>query len=323
MTKFFSRIAALAAGLLLAAVVNADPYPSKPIKFLVAFAPGGGTDVIARIIGQHLADDWGRPVVVENRPGAGSNIGTRQVASAEPDGYTVLVTSTAFAINPSLYKNAGYDPIQSFVPIINAGYSPSILFVHPSVPVKTLQELIARGKAEPLSYASAGVGTVPFLTAEYLLNKMAGINITHIPFAGAGPALNAVIGGHVPVGAAAFATPGLTEWFASGKLRPIAITSATRSALQPDVPTALESGFPGMVDYTWIGFFAPANTPKEIVAKLNQAINRIIKVPAVQEQLTKIGFDWAPNSAEEFAAYILAEVNKWSTVVKSTGARAD
>ncbi|MCC6889873.1 MAG: protein BugT, partial [Hyphomicrobiales bacterium] len=231
-------------------------------------------------------------------------------------------TSTAFAINASFYKNPGYDPA-AFIPIINAGYSPSILFVHPSVPVKTLQELIALGKSRPLFYASAGIGTVPFLTAEYLLNKKAGMKITHAPHSGAATAVQAVIGGHVPVGAAAFATPGLVEWFKDGKLRAIAVTSEKRTPSVPDVPTAGEQGFPGFVDNTWIAFFAPAGTPKHIIEKASTSISRIIQMPAVRETLAKIGFDWEPNTPEQFGAYMQSELAKWSRIVSETGVRAD
>ena len=312
------QIAVLLAGTYLSGPTFAADYPTKPIKLIVSFAPGGGTDVIARIIGKYLSEDLGQPVIVENKAGGGGNIGARFVATAEPDGYTILVTSTAFAINPSLFKNAGYDPIKQFTPIINAGYSPTIIFVHPDVKANNLKELLTLAKTKDLSYATAGIGTVPFLTSENL-NKMASVNITHIPFAGAGPALNAVIGGQVPVGSAAFATPGLIDWLNSGKIRPIAISSAVRSRFVPNVPTIIESGYPGVVDDTWIAFFAPAKTPKDIVVKLNQAISKIIKQPVVLEQISKIGFDWNLNTSDEFAQYIQGEVTKWGKIVKETG----
>ena len=312
------QIAVLLAGTYLSGPTFAADYPTKPIKLIVSFAPGGGTDVIARIIGKYLSEDLGQPVIVENKAGGGGNIGARFVATAEPDGYTILVTSTAFAINPSLFKNAGYDPIKQFTPIINAGYSPTINFVHPDVKANNLKELLTLAKTKDLSYATAGIGTVPFLTSENL-NKMASVNITHIPFAGAGPALNAVIGGQVPVGSAAFATPGLIDWLNSGKIRPIAISSAVRSRFVPNVPTIIESGYPGVVDDTWIAFFAPAKTPKDIVVKLNQAISKIIKQPVVLEQISKIGFDWNLNTSDEFAQYIQGEVTKWGKIVKETG----
>ncbi|MEI7532130.1 MAG: tripartite tricarboxylate transporter substrate binding protein [Betaproteobacteria bacterium] len=312
------KIIILIIGMQSTSVILAADYPIKPIKLVVSFAPGGGTDVIARIIGKYLTEELGQPVIVENKAGGGGNIGARFVAGAEPDGYTILVTSTAFAINPSFYKNAGYDPIKQFVPIINAGYSPTILFVHPDVKATNLKELMTLAKTNDLSYASAGIGTVPFLTSENL-NKLASVSIVHIPFGGAGPALNSVIGGQVPVGSAAFATPGLIDWLNSGKIRPIAISSEGRSRFMPNVPTIAESGYPGVVDNTWIAFFAPAKTPNEIVVKLNQLMSNIIKKPVVMEQISKIGFDWSPNTNIEFTQYIQGEVIKWGKIVKETG----
>jgi tripartite-type tricarboxylate transporter receptor subunit TctC len=312
-------IALLCSGFTYAA----STYPNSVIKLVVAFAPGGGTDVIARVLGKELNDAWNNPVVVENRPGAGSNIGTRVVARSAPDGYTVLATSTAFSINPTLYKNAGYNPTRDFVPIINAGASPTIVVVHPSVPIKNMKELIALSHKQPLSYASAGVGTVPFLTAEFLLNKKAAANIVHIPYAGAGPALTAVVAGHVPVASLALATPALANWISTGKLRAIAVMSPKRLASYPAVPTASESGFPGYVDSTWIGFLAPAKTPKEIIAKLNGEMSRILRLPAATEALGQLGFEWEANSPEQFASYIQAETAKWAEIVKATNTQVE
>jgi len=309
--------------LLMSATASGEDYPRKPIRFLVPFAPGGGADFTARVYGKHLSELWGQTVVVDNRPGAGSNIGTRAVAQANADGYTILVTSTAFAVNPALYRNAGYDPIREFAPIINGGYSPTILFVHPSVNANTLKDLIALSKSQKLSYASAGIGTVPFLTVEYLLNALAKTGVVHVPYGGAGPALQAVIGGHVQVGAATFATPGLAEWFKSGKLKPMVIMTAQRNKAQPDVPTASESGYPGYVDSTWQGIFAPAGTPRDVVEKLNQAMGQGMNSPAVREALTKVGFELAPNTAEQFSAYVKTEVTRWAKAVKETGAHAE
>ena len=324
MARIFLQFLTLIGGLLLAAsACAATPFPSKPIRFVVAFAPGGGTDVIARYIGREMSDAWSTPVVIDNRPGAGSNIGARLVAKAPSDGYTVLVTSTAFAINPTLYKNAGYGPVKDFMPIINAGHSPTILVVNPSVPAKTLRELITLSKTQPLNYSSAGIGTVPFLTGEYLFNKKGGGRMVHIPHAGAGPALIAVVGGNVQASALAFATPTLGNWISTGKLRAIVVTSARRVASLPDVPTASESGFPGYVDLTWIGFMAPANTPKAVVAKLNAEMDRILRLPAVKNQLEELGFEWESNSPEEFTRYIQTEVAKWATVVKETNAQVE
>ena len=324
MMKIVNRLMVFVVGLTLSHLALAQaPYPNKPIKLVVAYAPGGGTDIIARVVGRELAKAWNTSVVVENRAGAGSNIGTQAVARAEPDGYTILVTSTPFAINPTLYKNAGYNPSKDFVPVINGGHSPTILVVHPSVPANNLQELIALAKVRPLSYASAGIGTVPFLTGEYLLKKKAGIDIVHIPYGGAGPAVSAVVAGHVPVGILAYATPGLENWISTGKLKAIVVTSAKRVASLPTVATASESGFPGYVDVTWIGFMAPADTPKDITTKLNQEMGRILQLPAVKDQLVKIGFEWQPNTTAEFSSFIQEEITRWAEIVKMTGAHAD
>ncbi len=325
MMKKVRRLMVLLVGLTVTNLALCEsPYPTgKPIKFVVAYAPGGGTDIIARVVGRELAKVWNNPVVVENRAGAGSNVGTQVVARAEPDGYTILVTSTPFAINPTLYKNAGYNPSRDFVPIINAGHSPTILVVHPSVPANNLQEFIALSKVRPLSYASAGIGTVPFLTGEFLLKKKAGIDIVHVPYGGAGPAVAAVVAGHVPVGILAFATPGLENWISTGKLKAIVVTSGKRVASLPAVATASESGFPGYVDVTWIGFMAPAETPKEITTKLNQEMGRILQLPLVKDQLVKLGFEWQPNTAMEFSSFIQEEIARWADIVKTTGAQAD
>lgn len=322
--KLTRRACIAAAGLLCAGWAAAQaPYPNKPIRFIVGYAPGGGTDIIARVVGRELGKAWNTTVVIENRPGAGSNIATQAVARAEPDGYTLLVTSTPFAINPSLYKSAGYHPLRDFAPVFNAGHSATILVVPPSVPANNLQELIALGKTQPLSYASAGIGTVPFFTAEYLLKSKAGMNIVHVPFGGAGPAVSAVVAGQVPVGILAFATPGLEGWINAGRLKALAVTSSKRVPSLPAVATASESGFPGYVDLTWIGFAAPARTPPEIVNKLNQEMNRILERPSVRAELAAIGFDWEANSAAEFARFVEAESVKWTEIIKQTGAKVE
>ena len=325
MFKFQGRTLLVTASLAFAmggAAANTS-YPDKPIRFIVGYAPGGGTDLIARVVGNELAEAWNATVVVENRPGAGSNIATRAVARAEPDGYTLLVTSTPFAINPSLYKNAGYHPLKDFVPVFNAGHSATLLVVPPEVSANNLEELVALGKSKPLSYASAGVGTVPFFTAEYLLKHKAGMEIEHVPYGGAGPALVAVVAGHVPVGMLALATPGLENWITSGKLKALALSNAKRVDALPNVPTVSESGFPDYVDLTWIAFAAPAGTPQEIVEKLNQEMNRILQKPSVKAELAAIGFDWEPNTAGEFADFVAAESARWTEIVDTIDLRIE
>jgi tripartite-type tricarboxylate transporter receptor subunit TctC len=304
-----------------AAVQAADAYPSRPIRFLVPQPPGGPTDVMGRVVGQRLTEALGQPVVLENRPGAGGNIGTVLAARATPDGYTILLQSSAYAVNPSLYSKAGYDPIKDFVPVINGGSIPNLIFAHPSFAANTLQELIALGKKQKLMYASSGTGTTPHLTAELLLKTVAGLDITHISFGGAAPAVNGVVAGQVLLGSTALTAP--APLIKAGRLKGIVVTSPQRTPALPEVPTAAESGFPGYVDYTWIAFFAPAGTPRAIVDKLNSEIAKTLQVPAVRERLAALGFDPQPNTPDEFAAFLKTEIVKWAKVVKTSGAKAD
>jgi len=309
--------------LLLAAhgyLAAAESYPDRPLRFLVPHAPGGPTDIMARVVGQRLTEAAGWTVVIDNRAGAGGNIGTALVARANPDGYTVLVNSSAFAVNVSLFRKPGYE-VKDFAPVVNGGVIPNILFVHPSVPAATLQELIKLGKSKKLSYASAGMGTTPHLTAERLLKTMAGLDITHIPYNGAALAANAVVANEVPVGSAAVTAP--APLIRAGRLKAIVVTSLRRSPALPDVPTVAESGFPGYEDYTWIAFFAPRGTPRAAVDKLNAEITKALQLPAVKERLATLGFEFTPNTPAEFADYLKREVVKWAKVVKDSGARVD
>ena len=320
----YMRIMRLILSLLLVAVccqiAVAQSYPNRPLRFLVPHAPGGPADIMARVVGQRVSEHWGQSVVIENRPGAGGNIGTAMVARATPDGYTVLVNSSAFAVNVSLFRKPGYDPTD-FAPVINGGVIPNLIFVHPSVPAATLRELIALGKSKKLSYASAGMGTTPHLTAERLLKTMAGLDITHIPYNGASLAANAVMAGEVPVGSAAVTAP--APLIKAGRLKGIVVTSLQRSSALPQVPTVAESGFPGYEDYTWIAFFAPRGTPRAVVAKLNADIANVLQITEVKERLATLGFDFTPNTAEQFNEYLKREVAKWAKVVKDSGARVD
>jgi tripartite-type tricarboxylate transporter receptor subunit TctC len=299
---------------------EAGNYPNRPVRLLVPHAPGGPTDIMARVLGQRLTELWGQTVVVDNRAGAGGNIGTALVARANPDGYTILCNSSAFAVNVTLFRNPGYDP-KDFAPVINGGVIANILFVHPSFPATSLQELIKIGKVKKLSYASAGMGTTPHLTAERLLKALAGLDITHIPYNGAGLAANAVVANEVPLGSAAVTAP--APLIRAGRLRGIVVTSLQRTPALPEVATAAESGFPGYEDYTWIAFFAPRGTPPAVVAKLNADISGALQVPAIKERLATLGFDFAPNTPQQFGGYLGNEVIKWAKVVKESGARVD
>jgi tripartite-type tricarboxylate transporter receptor subunit TctC len=315
------RFGCLAALLFTLPCLAADDYPNRPIRVLAGGAAGGPIDIMGRVVGQKLADVLGQSIVIDNRGGAGGTIATRIAAQAVPDGYTLLCNSSQYVAAASLYKNPGYDPFKDFAPIINAGVSPNMIFVHPTVAAKDLQELIALGKKQKLSYGSAGAGSTPHLTGERLLKLMAGLEITHIPYSSAAPAMLAVASGQVPIGLTAM--PPTVPLIKSGKIRGIAVTSPARMPSLLDVGTVAEQGFPGYEDYTWIAFFAPAGTPKAYVTKLNRAITAIVAQPETKERLSVLGFDPVANTPEQFTEYIKIEVTKWAKVIKDSGARVD
>jgi tripartite-type tricarboxylate transporter receptor subunit TctC len=268
---------------------------------------------------QKLNELTGGNFVVENRGGAGGNIASGQVKRAAPDGYTILVHSVAFAVNPSLYADAGYDALKDFVPVALGPKTPNIFTVNPSVAAKTLPELVEAAKKSPFSYASSGIGTTTHLSMERL--KMAAkVDIVHVPYQPAA-AVNAVVAGHTQI--ASTSMPPAVPMIKSGKLKAIAVTSATRSPLLPDVPSITEFGYKEFDDYTWFGFFAPAGTPADVVTKLNAALNRAMASPEVIERFGQLGMASAPNNTLEFSNFLKAEVPKWAAVVKSSGAKAD
>ena len=307
--------------LLTGAAHAANTYPTKPIRVLAGGAAGGPIDIMGRVVAQKLSDQLGQTVIIDNRGGAGGTLASRIAAQGAPDGYTLLCNSSQYVVAPSLYKDPGYDPIKDFLPIINAGVSPNMLFVHPSVAAHNLQELIALGKTKKLSYGSSGTGSTPHLTGERLLKLMAGLDVTHVPYSSAAPAMLAVAAGQIPVGS--IAMPPTVPFIKSGKIRGIAVTSPARMPSLPDVATVAEQGFPGYEDYTWIGFFAPMGTPREIVALLNRQITQALKQPEMKERLATLGFDPIDNTPEQFTAYIKVEVEKWAKVIKESGARVD
>jgi tripartite-type tricarboxylate transporter receptor subunit TctC len=322
-----SRSIALAAGIV--ALVSAAPmataadYPTKPITLMIGFAPGGPSDVMARILTRKMEEILKQPLVIENRAGAGGSIAGAAVARAAPDGYTVLLaTGSLLAINVSLYKNLGYDPEKDFEPISLIGTQTNVLYLHPSLPAKSFGELIAHAKANPgkLSFGSGGNGTPAHLAGE-LLKIEAKIDITHVPFRGTGPTLQSVIGGHVPM---AFNPPSpLLPHIQSGAIRPVAITTLKRTAVLPDIPTIAESGFPGFEATTWHAFVAPAGTPKDVIAALHSAISATVNDPAVRKALTDLGIDVVGGTPEELRAYLKSEIPKWAEVVKASGAKVD
>lgn len=303
---------------LAPALAHTQDYPMKPVRILVAFPAGSTGDIIARVAGQKLSESLGQPVIVENRGGAGGNLGAQMVAKAAPDGYTILATSSAIAINVTLYKEPGFSA-QDLVPVIHAGATPNLIFVHPSVRANTLQELFALSNSEQMSYASAGTGTGTQLMME-LLKKQAGAEIVHVPFSPA-TAVTAVVGDQVAMGITSIPMP-LTQ-IKAGKLRAIAVTTPNRLPQLPNVPTVAESGFPGFEDMTWFAFFVPAATPAALVGRLNTELNRGLDSPDVKEKFAEINIEFSRNSQAEAAAYVSKEIAKYAKVIRETGAKPE
>ena len=305
--------------LLVSPVVAQDWPKQRTIHIVVGFAPASTTDLVARLVAPKLSEALGQSVVVENKPGAGGNVAAQQVKRAAPDGYTLFVTSVAYAVNPTLYANAGYDPFTDFVPVILGPTTPNIITVNPALPVKNLQELVALARKEKLSYASSGVGTTTHLSMERI-KTLSNVDITHIPYQPA-QAVGAAVSGHTQISSTSL-PPAVTH-VKAGRVRPIAVTSAQRSAALPDVPTVNEQGFSGFDDLTWTAFFAPAGMPQDLANRLNSEITRALTSPEVAERLAQLGLDWKPNSSGEFAAFLRDEVGKWAKAVKDSGAKAD
>ena len=301
----------------------AEPqYPSRPIRAIVVFPPGGPTDVIARIFAQELTKSWGQQVVVDNRVGAGGNIGMGLAAQSSPDGYTMVFVSSSLMVNPSLYKQVPYDVYKSFQPISVLAASTHVWFTHPSVPVKSVADLIDYAKRNPdkASVATPGVGTVPYLSA-YLLALDAKINLVNVPYAGGGPSIAAVLGNQVPFGCQA--VPPVTAHILAGRVRALAITSTKRSALMPSVPTMAELGFKGHEAETISAYLVPAGTPAVIVKKLHAETVSIMARPDVAKRITELGADVVANSPQQFAAYIKSEVQRWGKVIKDANIPAN
>lgn len=298
------------------------PYPNKAVRMIVPFAPGGPTDVIARVVAAKLSEAWNNQVVVDNRAGAGGNIGMGMAATATPDGYTIAVVSSSYVVNPSLYAKIPYDPFTSFVPVTNIAASPNVFVAHPSVPAKTMQDLVAVTMKDGKKYsvATPGVGTTPDLSAE-LFKMTAKIDIVRVPFGGAGPAVASVIGNQVPLGCVAM--PPATPHIVGGRLRGLAVTSAKRSSALPDVPTMLEAGFKGQEADTLQGVFVPAGTPKAIVTKIAADIKRMMAHPETSKRVQELGFDIVASTPEEFTVQVKSEVEKWGRVIKASGLKAE
>jgi tripartite-type tricarboxylate transporter receptor subunit TctC len=315
---------ATAAALPLLPAAHADAFPDKPIMLVIPFPPGGPTDAMARTLAAEMKDRLGQPMIVENRAGAGGNIGAEFVARAPADGQTLLFgTSGPLAINASLYRKIGYDPVKSFAPVIQVGHLPNILVVHPSVPAKNVKELVAYAKAHPgkLSYASSGNGASSHL-AGVLFNSTAGVELQHIPYKGTGPALNDLLGGQVSMSFTDVLTA--LPYVKAGKLRALGITTTTRSQALPELPTVAEQGVPGYDVSVFFGIVAPAGTPTDRVAKLNQAFVEVLATPKVKALFAAQGLEPAPASTpEQLGKFIGLQMARWSTVVKQSGAQLD
>jgi len=301
----------------------AQEYPVKAIRFIAPNLPGGPTDILARLVGQKLAESFGQPVVIENRAGAGGNIGTEAAAKSPPDGYTLVTGNNAtFGANVSLYKHLAFDPVKDFAPLVLVATQPNILVVHPSLPVTSVRQLIVLAKARPgeLNYAGSGMGAVAHLAAE-LFKSMAGVNIVHIPYKSAAPALIDVIAGQNQL---MFATSlSVQPHIKSQKLRALAVTTAKRSRLMPELPTIAEAGVPGFEAMTWHGVLTTGGTPPAIVNKLSAEINRILQLPDVRERLGSLGAEIIGGTPQEFAAHIQREIPKWAKVIKDAGVRLE
>ena len=313
---------ALLLGTFAVGSVQAQAYPAKPVRVVVAFTPGGTTDILTRLVSQQLSERLKQPFVIDNKPGAGGNIGTEFVVRSAPDGYTVIVNSVGpIAVNPTLYNRLSYNPLTDLVPIVQIADVPNVLVVHPSVSANTVEELIAYAKANPgkLNFASTGVGTSSHLSG-FMLGKRAGFEATHIAYKGA-DAVRDLLAGRIHF---MFATiPSVMPHIQAGKLRPIAVSSAQRSRSMPEVPTIAEKGFPGFEAGSWFGFFAPKGTPEAVIGALNKAVNDVIAMPAIEQQMIREGADPVGGSPAQFAQFVQREHEKWKVIVMASGARAE
>jgi tripartite-type tricarboxylate transporter receptor subunit TctC len=320
--RFGKIFAAIVAACSISAVASAQDYPSKPVRIVVPFPAGGGTDILCRALGQKLTEQWKQPIIVDNRPGGGANIGAEHAARSPADGYTLFMASTIHSINVSLYPKLTYDILKDLVPMGLVAETAQVLVLHPSVPANTVAEFIALLKSQPakLSYSSAGNGSQPHLAAE-LFKSMTGTDMIHVPYKGAPPAMNDLIAGHV---AASFATtPTAVPNVKAGKVKALGVSSPKRVPALPDVPTIAESGVPGYDANGYFGLMAPAGVPPSIVAKVNAAVVTIVQEPSMRKTLSDLGYEASPSTPAEHAAFLREEVAKWTRVVKESGAKID
>jgi len=298
-------------------------YPAKPIHFIVPYPAGGPLDTVARLLGQKVAESVREPVIVENKPGAGGNIGADFVAKSAPDGYTILMGAVAtHAINPTLYAHIPYDPVKDFAPVTQVASTPNVLVVNPSLPVSSVKEFIAYAKAHPgaLNFGSGSTGSAGHLAGE-LFKAMSGVQMVHVPYKGAGPAMQDLIGGRIQLMFDNLASS--LGQMRAGKVKALAVTTARRSALAPELPTIAESGLPGFDISTWFGVFAPGGTPRDLVQRLHDEFVKALADPAVREAMTKLGAEPVGSTPAQFAAYIRSEARKYAEVIKASGARVD
>ena len=316
--------AALAAALavLMPQFTQAQAFPVKPVRFIVPFATGGASDIVARVVGQKLGEVWGQTVLIDNRAGGSGMIGTEAVARAAPDGYTLLVVEPTFAITPSLFSKAPFDVQKDFAPIVQLGQGPQVLVVHPSVPVKTVKELIALARAKPgqLNFASPGTGTTGHLGLE-LFKMMAKVDMVHIPYKGAGPAVADLLGGQVSVGVVSVSSAQTN--IKAGRLRALGVTSAQRFSGTPDIPTIAEAALPGFDTLQWWGLVAPRATPADVIGKIAADVGRLVASPDMRERMLALGAEPVASSPERFTVFIRDEIDKWGRLVRASGARAD
>jgi tripartite-type tricarboxylate transporter receptor subunit TctC len=308
--------------LLALAIPAVAQYPNRSVRLILPFPPGGGTDTMARAVGPKLGEALGQQVVLDNRPGGGANIGPEIAAKSPPDGYTMLMITTAHAVNATLYTRLGYNLARDFVPVSLIGSTPQVVVVHPSVPARNLKELIALAKSRPgqLEFPSSGNGSAPHLAGE-LFNSMAGTKMLHIPYKGGGPAMVALVSGE---GAVGFATaPSVIGHIKSGRMRAIAVTSTVRAPLLPDVPTVSEAGVPGYEAGAWYGFLVPTGTPKDAVSRLESETIKVLKLADVKDKLAVTGMDAIGTSADEFGKFLRTEIEKWGKVVKTIGMKVE
>ncbi len=302
-------------------IANAQAYPARPVRAVVAFAPGGVTDTFARIMAQKLSENLKAQFYVENVTGASGNIGTAQVAKAAPDGYTILFAFSSYTVNPTLFGKLPFDPIKDFDPVSLAVTSTTVVTVNPSVPARTVKELVDLIRANPgkYSFSSAGAGTQAHLAGEQFRLSL-GLDLVHVPYNGGGPAIGAVVGGHTPIG---FSSPAASlPQIRQGNVRALAITRKTRSPIMPDVPTMAEAGYPQIEGDSWVGVLVPAGTPKEIIALLNREIVRILALPDVKARLMELGYDLVGSPPAEFATRITTEIETWGKVIRAANIKA-